>query len=444
MLLHLAHPTCQLKVRFEFEFALPSLDNTPVETRRRPSEKDAYNGGRSAEMTHESKYLKLRANRPSGVEQLQVLSSTAATNSGRPGPSTRYQGSKRKLGPWLSKAFRSLRFTTAVDLMAGTGSVAYILKSMGKRVIANDYLRSNHSTLLAFIENSSIRLNDDDVNWLMCRHPNVRYSSFIEDTFQGFYFTKAENTWLDLLASNISALAGGDLSILRYKKALARHALVQACLMKRPFNLFHRKNLYIRTASVERSFGNKTTWDTPFPDLFRRLVREGNTYVFDNGHRNLAMHEDALDVRVRQVDLVYIDPPYFRSERDRALSNYRILYHFVEGLVQYEHWDELLDPSVRLKSLKSNGFSTEELYACARNQFSSLYLNWLNDLLQAWPDAQIAMSYKQPGVPGHSSIKRLIENTGRKVSVRKRQYWYALNHKNGTPKHNIELLFLGT
>ena len=375
---------------------------------------------------------------------MQASSRTPVTNVGRSGPSTRYQGSKRKLGPWLSKAFTSLRFTTVVDLMAGTGSVAYILKSMGKRVIANDYLHSNHSTLLAFIQNSSTRLNDDNVSWLTCRHPNVLYSSFVEDTFQGFYFTRQENTWLDLVASNISALDGGDLSKLQYKKALARHALVQACLMKRPFNLFHRRNLYIRTARVERSFGNKTTWDTPFPDLFRRLVREGNQYIFSNGHRNKAMHEDALDVRARQADLVYIDPPYFRSERDRALSNYRILYHFVEGLVQYEHWGELLDPSVRLRSLKLNGFSTEELYTCERATFNSKYLNWLKAILKAWPNAQIAMSYKQPGMPGLSSIKGLIEDTGRKVSVRRRQYWYALNHKNGIPKHNIELLFLGT
>ena len=57
---------------------------------------------------------------------------------------------------------------------------------------------------------------------------------------------------------------------------LARHALNQACLMKRPFNLFHRKNLYIRTANVERQFGNKTTWETPFPTLFTRLVKEAN------------------------------------------------------------------------------------------------------------------------------------------------------------------------
>lgn len=360
------------------------------------------------------------------------------------GPSTRYQGSKRKLVPWLSETLGGLRFTTVVDLMAGTGSVAYLLKSMGKRVVANDYLHSNYATLLAFIQNSSTQLIDDEVDWLLSRHPKVQYSSLIADTFQGFYFTKTENVWLDMIASNISAWSESDSSKVRYKKALAQHALTQACLMKRPFNLFHRKNLYIRTATVDRSFGNKTTWDTPFPVLFKRLVREGNEYVFRNGSRNRAMHEDIRDVRVRDAELVYIDPPYFRLGRDRAQSNYRLLYHFVEGLVQYDRWKELLDPTVRLKSLKSNGFSTEELYTCERRKFRSKFLGWLEEVLKAWPDAQIAVSYKQPGVPGPHAVKRLIEKTGRKVSVKRKPYQYALNRQNGRPKHNQELLFLGT
>jgi len=128
--------------------------------------------------------------------------------------------------------------------------VAYLLKTMGKRVIANDYLHSDYASLLAFIENSSTHLGEDDVHWLLNRHPNVRYSSVVADTFQGYYFKKAENEWLDLVACNISAWAQNDSSTLQYKKALARHAIVQSCLMKRPFNLFHRKNLYIRSAKV--------------------------------------------------------------------------------------------------------------------------------------------------------------------------------------------------
>ena len=240
------------------------------------------------------------------------------------------------------------------------------------------------------------------------------------------------------------AFSDNDPCKLVYKKALAQHALIQSCLMKRPFNLFHRKNLYIRTADVARNFGNKTTWDTPFPVLFKRIVREANACVFGNGRGNQAFHRDVLDVSVDGAELIYIDPPYFRLHRDRSLSNYRLLYHFVEGLVQYERWEHILDPSHRLKALKANGFSTEALYTCKRHKLEQAFLNWLQEVLRAWPNAQVALSYKHPGVPKPCSIKRLIEMTGRKVSIREKPYTYALNLQNGNPEPNLEMVFLGS
>jgi adenine-specific DNA-methyltransferase len=67
--------------------------------------------------------------------------------------------------------------------------------------------------------------------------------------------------------------------------------------VKRPFNLFHRKNLYLRFANVERSFGNKASWDTPFPVLFRKFVNEVNALVYDNGLDNRALNRDIFDVK---------------------------------------------------------------------------------------------------------------------------------------------------
>ncbi len=362
----------------------------------------------------------------------------------RPCPSTRYQGSKRKLTDWLSQQLGELEFDTAVDLLAGTGSVSYVMKSMGKRVIANDYLRLNHATLLAFIENPSIQLEDSEVDWLLDRHDGISYSTFVADTFRDFYFTEEENRWLDQIACNINALSADDPSALKYKIALAQHSLVQACLMKRPFNLFHRKNLYIRTASVERRFGNKTTWDTPFPVLFKRLVRESNGYVFSNGHGNRALNMDATKVQIQGAPLVYIDPPYFGKRRDRAHCNYRLLYHFVEGLVQYDQWGGMIDSSKSLKPLKPNGFSTEELYTCERQDLKDQFLNWLENILHAWPHSPLAISYKHPGVPNEEALKWAIERSGRNVTIQRRHYWYALNRQNGMGNQNVELLFLGT
>jgi len=104
--------------------------------------------------------------------------------------------------------------------------------------------------------------------------------------------------------------------------------LCQACIIKRPYNLFHRKNLYIRFAEVERSFGNKTTWDKPFGNWFRAFVAEANSAVFDNGLQNRALNLDAIQVP-GEFDLVYVDTPYI-SSRGVALD-YLSFYHFLEA-----------------------------------------------------------------------------------------------------------------
>ena len=60
---------------------------------------------------------------------------------------------------------------------------------------------------------------------------------------------------------------------------------------------------------MERSFGNKTTWDKPFEEWFQIFVEEANRAVFDNGQSNRALNCDAAEVQ-GEYDLVYIDKPY--------------------------------------------------------------------------------------------------------------------------------------
>lgn len=59
-------------------------------------------------------------------------------------PTTRYQGSKRRLLPWLYEHFKKLNFHSALDLCGGTSIVSYLLKKMGKEVTYNDILKFNY------------------------------------------------------------------------------------------------------------------------------------------------------------------------------------------------------------------------------------------------------------------------------------------------------------
>jgi DNA adenine methylase/adenine-specific DNA-methyltransferase len=54
-------------------------------------------------------------------------------------PELRYMGSKHRLLPWIHGVIRTIDFETAADPFVGSGCVSYLMKAMGKRVIASDF-----------------------------------------------------------------------------------------------------------------------------------------------------------------------------------------------------------------------------------------------------------------------------------------------------------------
>ncbi|HGE72126.1 TPA: hypothetical protein ENX78_14910 [Candidatus Poribacteria bacterium] len=104
-------------------------------------------------------------------------------------PSTRYQGSKAKIASWIWEQIADLNFTTCLDAFGGTGAVAYLLKQKGKKVTYNDILRFNYYIGLAIIENDREHLEYEEIDWLLQRHPEIKYPSFIYNNFVDIYYT---------------------------------------------------------------------------------------------------------------------------------------------------------------------------------------------------------------------------------------------------------------
>jgi adenine-specific DNA-methyltransferase len=329
-------------------------------------------------------------------------------------PQTRYQGSKLKIAGWIWENIADLDFETALDAFGGTGSVSYALKTHGKQVSYNDWLRFNYLTGVALIENTQTALSEADVDWLLSEHPDVEYPTFIRDTFSGIYYLDEENRWLDVVSTNIRGLTD------RYKQSLAYYALSQACIIKRPFNLFHRKNLYIRTSNVPRTFGNKTTWDTPFEIHFRNFVVKANDAVFDNGKQNRALNYDALSIP-GEYDLVYIDPPYVSS---KGLGvDYFGFYHFLEGITDYETWKSRIDWQTKHRRLKGNGddwVDKGRIY----DAFDRLFERFRRSIL--------VVSYRAPGIPTEEELVDLLrKHKGSIERLHRKEYQYVLSPNGG-------------
>jgi len=333
--------------------------------------------------------------------------------------STRFQGSKLKIVPWIWSCIQHLKFDTCLDAFGGTGSVAYYLKKMQKEVDYNDNLQFNYTIGKAIIENDETKLENDEIDFIISPHDDVTYQTFIKDTFRDIFFLDEENGWLDMVVTNIRLLDD------EYKRAIAFTALFQACIIKRPYNLFHRANLYMRTAEVKRSFGNKTTWDKPFPEYFRVFAQEVNSIIFSNGRSNRALYKDVFNVEPG-YDLVYMDTPYINAKGTGV--DYLDFYHFLDGMLDYDNWGKRITQIYKHKRLKGD----KSLW-CQPNKIHDAF----DRLFRHFKDSLLVISYRSHGIPSQDELVEILSKY-KSVTLHKVDYKYVLSKNNGQ-----EILLVG-
>lgn len=347
-----------------------------------------------------------------------VVRSDADTH---PFPRTRYQGSKRRSAQAIVKSVSRLDFATVLDAFGGTGVVAHAFKCAGKAVTYNDALAFNQQIGLALIENDSVRLDVEAVSRLGVPQPGVEYGTFIQRTFRDVYFTEAENHWLDTAVGNLRLEPDG------YRRALGYFAVFQAAIAKRPYNLFHRRNLYMRTAQVPRSFGNKASWDRSFAEHVGQFATEANAAVVETGVPCRALCRDVLELEP-EYDLVYLDPPYVTAAGVGV--DYRDFYHFLEGMTRYDEWPELIDLTSKHRRLRRAADPWSAADTCTE-QF--------NRVIEHFHASVLVVSYRSDGIPFPDELVSMLKRAKGRVEVvgdRRRQY--ALS----TRRRTRELLFV--
>lgn len=132
-----------------------------------------------------------------------------------------YTGNKKKLLIQIHEALvnNNVNFDSVLDAFTGSATVAYLFKLMGKRVIANDLLTSSYLNAVAFVENTNIRLSDEEKEFLL-HNDNPNKNTFVEDNYLGNQFrptgkkcrfnkfTLRECRYLDNFRANIDELCG--------------------------------------------------------------------------------------------------------------------------------------------------------------------------------------------------------------------------------------------
>lgn len=311
-------------------------------------------------------------------------------------PELRYMGSKHRLLPWIHSVLATLPFESAADPFVGSGCVAYLMKAMGKRVVASDFLNFPTVIASAVIENRKCRLEHRAVERLLSETAGP---NFIERTFEGIFFTPEDLRFLDRVSANLRRLSNP------YARHMAQAALMRSCLKKQPRGVF--------TVS-----GDLSHYDDGRRDLklsleqhFLDQVEIFNQVVFDNQQPCKVIRADVFDEIPRDVDLVYFDPPYVPRSDDNC---YIKRYHFLEGLSCYWTGVRIME-NTKVKKIEKQytPFSYRRSATTAFDRLFGLYHNSI-----------IVLSYSSNGFPDLDVLVDLMQRYKQHVTVHEKPHRY--------------------
>ena len=332
-------------------------------------------------------------------------------------PPTRFMGSKSKLLSEIWSVASQFKVDTVIDLFAGSGIVGYMFKAQGKSVISNDYMAMSATFAKAMIENNSVILPIEEAKELLIERKESDH--FVAETFQGLYYKDDENDLIDKLRTNIATIQD------QYKRAIAMAALIRACTKKRPRGIF--------TYTGERYNDGRKDLQKSLAQQFLEAVDAINKAVFDNGKQNRAKRGDAMELRVEQADLVYIDPPYYSPLSD---NEYVRRYHFVEGLAR--DWQGIeIQQHTLTKKFKSypTPFSTRN---GAADAFDRLFKKFAGSIL--------IVSYSSNSLPAQDEMVAIMSKYKKHVEVIPVNYKYSFGNQSKARTHRNsvqEYLFVG-
>lgn len=353
-----------------------------------------------------------------------------------------YIGNKRKLRSLIAEAISltGLRDGTFLDAFSGSGVVSRLAKSLGFRVIANDwepYTRCINNTYIglnrapAFAATGGMEGAFDYLNSLPGMRGYVsRYFCPQDDERpdldrERMFFTRENGQRLDAMRERVFEMFGsGGLT-------WDEHDVLVAALVWGASWCSNTSGVF---KGFHRGWGGatKTAWYR-----IRAPLVLGPPVFFDNGQANLVFQEDAATLAEHvECDIAYLDPPYNQHQ-------YGANYHLLNTVAL---WDKPpipahLPPGQRgARAAIRRDWRTERNSAWCRRSLAAGQLKVLLDHLKArW----ILMSYSTDGIIPLEKVARTLAEYGRLEWVHREYKRYRVSSQRPSGRgYNLEFVLV--
>ena len=340
---------------------------------------------------------------------LRTEGKVAAPEEARPRYVANYIGSKQKLVDWIWKHTPE-GVSSVLDAFSGSAVVAYMYKTKGLRVVANDRLRYAHHAARALVENSSATLIEEEIEALLAENPKA--GTFVRDHFAGLFFADGVHGFIDTVRANCDRLSG-------YKKDLALFALARTCASG-GFGHF---------TSTQES-GKRKGGPEEFKERLRRTAQKLNALVFSNGEDCKAYREEVTDLLPDvRADLAYFDPPY---ATEFSTTNYERVYHFVEGLMT--NWDGL-----KIVEGSKTKYYESDHETVTKGNAQGFFEKFLGAAkhIPHW-----LISYRDHAYPTEDEMRGIVGSLGRSCALEQTDHTYLISGQNNEASKAKEYLFV--
>ena len=211
-----------------------------------------------------------------------------------------------------------------------------------------------------------------------------------------------ENFLIDIIRSNIKTLDN------EYEQAIARSALIRACMKKRPRGIF--------TYTGNRYDDGRKDLVLSLEEQFLNAVELINNAIFDNGKSNISYRENALNIDFPDNCLIYMDPPYYSVCSD---NEYVRRYHFVEGLSL--DWEGIeIQEHTKTKKFKS--------YPTPFSSRKDVYVAF-DKLFEKYKENILLISYSSNSLPNMDEMLVMLRKYKENVDVIPIDYKYSFGNQ---------------